>query len=340
MQIIPNLPILQDDELLISYLLRIVIANDKTNQLNNIEWFFSFKGNDFYKSIKNLADNLNVNPIELFKKTTLFSYRQILMSRAQIKNTVDYIFNYDEKNNRDFYYLTVTTQDNKIYYCPDCTNNDIDNYGFKFIHKEHQFVGYCLKHHRKLETLNPQDFFNLSIPKNERILPCPNEYESTIVRSITSLVAYIDQNDLLVNYDDVLSIIKKEYLPNHFFITRSFIQIENMVEEFTLLNYIKQCDLLTEFYFYYEKSKDKGFSLADYPIILLGILSQSIKYPSDLYVKLKHYKENLWLKLLLCSSASNLKIINSKESTILTVKDLKNNTIKNVSAYSILDGKK
>ena len=94
MQIFPNLPVLKDDELLISYLLRIVIANGKTNQLNNIDWFFSFKGNDFYKSIENLADNLNVNPIELFKRTTLFSYRQILMTRVQIKNTVDYIFNY------------------------------------------------------------------------------------------------------------------------------------------------------------------------------------------------------------------------------------------------------
>ena len=60
MQIIPNLPVLQDDELLISYLFRIAMENGRNAQLSSIEWFFSFCGNKFGDSIINLAENLNV----------------------------------------------------------------------------------------------------------------------------------------------------------------------------------------------------------------------------------------------------------------------------------------
>lgn len=338
MQIIPNLPVIQEDELLISYLFRVAVANGRNAQLSSIDWFFSFKGTEFGDSVFNLAENLNIDPISLFRKTTLFNYYQLLMTRKQVKTAINHIFNHSSKNHNNYFYYTAPVHEKEIYFCPDCMIEDTENHGFKYIHRDHQLLGFCFKHHRPLETLTPQQFFSTPVPRQKRPLPEAKDYETSFSRRVYSTIRYIQQNDIVINYDDTVAIVDEKFNPNHFFTMENFTSLEQKADKFVSLNFIEQDKFLGEFFLYFQRVKDKGFSLADYPFVLLAMLAYCVRSPLDIKLLLKHFeKDEFWLQLLLKSSASGLEIESTSEGSLLKVKDLRTQISKVVSAYSILD---
>lgn len=341
MQIIPNLPVLQEDELLVSYLFRIAVANGGNAQLSSIDWFFSFNGNKFGKSIINLAENLRVEPIDFFRKTTMFNYYQLLMTRKQIKNAIEHIFGNTYINNHDYFYFTAPVQDKEVFFCPDCMYEDNKEFGFKYIHRNHQLLGFCFKHHRKLDTLSPQQFFCISAPKEKMPLPTANAYESTFLRHVYSVISFIQNRDIVINYDDATSIINRNFRANHFFNFEEFTSLERKVDKFVSFNFIEQDKFLGEFFLYYQRAKDNGFTLADYPSVLFAMLAYSIESPLDLMPILKHYEnDEFWLQLLMKSASVGLEIVNETDGSLLNVKNPRTQVTKIVSAYSVLDLKK
>lgn len=341
MQIIPNLPVLQDDELLISYLFRIAMENGRNAQLSSIKWFFSFSGNKFGDSIINLAENLNVASIDFFRKTTMFNYFQLMMTRKEVKNAIEHIFGNAHANNNDYYYLTAPVQNKEVYYCPDCMVEDCEEYGFKYIHHDHQLLGFCFKHHRKLDIVSPQQFFSTPVPKQKSPLPTAKEYETSFTRHIYSVIRFIQNNDIVINYEDATSIIDSKFGSGHLFTLEKFINLERKVDRFVTMNWIEQDDFLGEFFLYYQHSKGNGFRLSDYPIALIALLASSVASPLDIKPLLKHYEnDEFWLQLLMKSTTVGLEIVSDKDGSILEVKNSRTQVTKIVSAYSILDTKK
>lgn len=290
MQIIPNIPELQDDELLISYLYRITMANGKTNMPSNLEWFFSFKGNNFGESIENLADNIGMDSIELFEKTSLFSYWQLLMTKKQVENTINSAFCRTYSNNHDHSYLTYGENTGSAYYCPDCLYEDNKQGKPKYIHRSHQLCGFCFKHHKKLNLVSSNSFFNLQIPAEKSPLPLANNYESKLDRRMYDLFTFIESNNIAINYEEATTIIENNFAPNHFFITQNIIQLEHDIDRYISSYYLDQNTYLSNFYLFYQENKGKGFSLANYPIILFSLLAACIETPLDLLHELPNYK--------------------------------------------------
>lgn len=341
MQIIPNLPALQDDELLISYLFRIAIANGGNAQTSSIEWFFTFSGNKFGDSIINLAENLRIDPIDFFRKTTMFNYFQLMMTRKEIKNAVEHIFGNSYANNNDYYYFTAPVQNKEVYYCPDCMVEDNEEHGFKYIHHDYQLLGFCFKHHRKLDTVTPQQFFSTPVPQEKRPLPTVKEYETGFTRHVYSVIRFIQNNDIVINYEDAAFIIDTKFSSGHLFTLEKFISLERKVDKFVTMNWIEQDDFLGEFFLYYQHSKQSGFRLSDYPVALVALLAGAVDSPLDIKPLLKHYEnDEFWLQLLMKSATVGLDVISEKDGSILEVKNPRKQVTKIVSAYSILDLKK
>lgn len=140
-----NLPILQEKELLVSYIERIAILNDITQDticfllnIKSINEINIFNNIEFIKETLGITETANV----LFEQHTLFKVDHLAMDKTEADEILGYLtigkpITYLSKNKPIL---------NRI--CPLCAKEDIDQYGspIRYIHHSYTGVNVCHKH--------------------------------------------------------------------------------------------------------------------------------------------------------------------------------------------------
>ena len=346
MQIIPTLVKPEKDELLVSYLYRLCMVNDYNKR--DYGWFFSTTGYDFGMSLKNLARQTNRDPYEMFFGMTLFCDLQLTKTRDEQIELVNDVFDLQKRSTEDLRYL-LTPYFNQVYYCNDCAREDINEHGFKYIHRAHQITkGLCLKHHRKTHIATPKDFLNYSDAFfKEQTLPEISHYESGFTKLFLTYGLNISEERLIASYGDIMEHIESEFSPTS--LVPIAPKLDDYLNEDALIDpsrrFIRQQALLDSTYAAYISGKDKGFSLRQYPRFVLALLAYTGRATSPFNAVeelLPYYKEEQskrWYRLVMNCAKAGYELVSKKEAPLMLVKSLETGLVKPVSIFAIIDEK-
>ena len=332
MQIIPVIPVIKDDELLVSYFYRLAQANGKYFSDDCYTDYFTNEWHGLGPTLENLAKQMDgIDAIDLFLDHTTFSYEQLFMTRQQHKQIVNDIFNPIPNSDPPSNYLQNDFRLVKV--CKDCLDEDF------YIRRNHQLPSdYCTKHHKKLEEFGTTNVFQAgaSLIERQRI-PHPTALPSGLDLEMMDIAEGIMRDKIVINFEEAMSIIEKNFEPSVFFLTKSGLTIENYDSDWFGLPYDTQCDHISEAYHMYEEFKGTGtFELQDYPNLTLGLIAETV-HTLDNLKKAITVSQNIYSDLVIKAARLGYIITTEKVQPLMRIKDVTNGLTRVVSVYSIID---
>ena len=333
MQIIPVIPAIKDDELLISYFYRLAKANGKYFSNDCYTDYFTNEWHGLGPTLENLAKQMdNTDVIDLFLDHTTFLYEQLFMTRQQHKDIVNDIFNPVQGNgepstylHNDFRYVNV---------CRDCLEEDF------YIRRNHQLPsGYCKSHNKKTHEYGTTNVFQSGITfmESQRI-PHPENLPTGLDLQMISIAEEVMRDHITLNFEEIMDIVEKNFIPSLFFGSKNGLEIEDYDRVWFGVPYDTQCVHLSEAFYMYEKFKGTDtFGLQDYPNLTLGLLAESV-HTVDNLKKALPITEETYPILVIDAAKLGYRLVTESVQPLMRIKDVTNGLTRIVSIYSILDG--
>ena len=333
--IIPNLPKLCEDEFLVSYLYRIIAANGFALKRENLKQYFPVVWNGMGNGIEDLADQIDMDPIDLFLSTSTFGYDQIFMTREEHKKAVTSLFSDGEM---DGSYLPYFNAFQSAYVCKDCWE-EAESHGIpSYISRRHQNpIGFCTEHnaycvHGEPTNLLPLHSSSLPSPSASHVSDFPSGFELNIVRMYENLI----NTNIPFNFDDLMTLIYNRFQPDHMATVIRDSAMDANEELFFDVKYVSQYRFMSEAYLYFHEHKDNyGYFIRRYKNIFAGLLSASFESYNELLEAIPGIDEIRYA--LVVSAADQGYELVSEARPIVRVKNLITGVERVVSPYTVLD---
>ena len=257
MQIVPVLPVIEEDELLVSYLYRTSIAN----KIPFGNYILSFYGGNKWRGlgpiINNFAEQLSIEPVYLFLDHTTFGYEQIFMSRADHKGIIPGIFDPEYKGGKTKYQLH--NDFDSVLVCRQCLEEK------RYIRRRDQLgINTCEKHYAKLHRYFPDDVFQSEIElMKEKSENKAKGKLSVLDIQILRLLEGIMNEHLILDYEEVIDIIEANYTSSHYVKSNISLSLE-YDRIFQEKDIDKQLEILSMAYKIWQANGNKEF-LKKYP---------------------------------------------------------------------------
>lgn len=150
---IPKLVPVMDDELFYSYIIRLTKENGFDTPQNFIGRLLcgmtsstdisrikiDIEGRRMYPPVLHDLEFLNTVPFIL--STSLYPFQSIFLTKNRQANAVNILFNRNEVTKRNYQPLV-----SELFFCEECKNHDIKNYGFTYLRRAHQLPGVTMCH--------------------------------------------------------------------------------------------------------------------------------------------------------------------------------------------------
>lgn len=334
MQIIPNIPAIKDDELLISFFHRLANANGKAFGDDCYTDYFTNTWHGMGPTLENLAEQMCIDVIDLFLDHTTFAYEQLFMTRKQHKAIIADIFDPAER----FYHHPAGYLHNDFKYvkiCKDCAEES-DTF---YIRRNHQLpMGWCTKHSKRLKDVFTSNIFQAgtSLIKIERI-PHPESMPTEIDLQSIEIAETIMRERLTLNLEEIMPVVLKEYQPSSFLNTHWVDEIERFEPQFFGSQIDEQISYLSDVYCLYREFALSGdYQIQDYPNLTLGLIADTFK--NSAYLKqILPVNQNTYSEIVQRSARRGYRVLSTEVKPMMRIMDTANSLKRIVSVYSILD---
>lgn len=337
MQIIPNIPKIEDYELLQSYLIRLSNANHFLYDSEEARQWFPLSWYGMGNAVINLCEQINEEPLAfLFKHTTLES-DQIFLTRQEHIDFIDALF----ENNKKI--VTENPFNTPVYISREEAIQQVNDIGYFYVDKDLQFAsGYSYgdnpeRYSPTLYSLSNAMQSNVhSLSKSKPI--SHKNTPSDIDRRIFDLLIWLDYNHIPLCYEDIMMLVENRYCPKHFTLLHSMIEIEDFNNKFFGQQMIYQEEYVSDAFVYYKKLGDDKNILRNYKNIVLGMIATAFDDIAQLTAVCGNPK-SLFETVRLRAGAMGYDVLSDNIGPIIKIKKSGTKHIQYVSVYKILDHK-